>query len=730
MKNYDSEHSLIEQLLMHFKNDESTAFDDVKSEKDIALRVKQFIDEIPGGFLIYRADDSEKILYANKALLSIFRCENFAEFLAHTGGTFRGLVYSEDLNSVEASIRQQINDNADDLDYVEYRIPCADGAVRWVEDYGHFVHTRYAGDIFYVFISDATEKIQRRINEKTAIINEGRERTQKLQNIIEEYDKENRLVRREHLQRLEVIEGLSINYDSILYADLDADTVFPYRLSSRTEKQFEGKFIEKDYGAFIAAYTVDWVSPEDREHFAKKLAADNIKEAMKATPTFYVNYRCVENGVVKYMQIRIVNVGGKEHSSRIVIGVKIIDDEILSEIKQKQLLAAALESAKIADVAKSTFLSNMSHDMRTPLNAITGYTALARKNLDNPEAVESYLNKIDEASNHILDLIKNVLDVSYLETHDFVVKESECDVTEIISEVYTSVLSKAAQKSIAVTLRTQSLSHTRVLTDRDKLKQILVNIADNAVKFTNDGGRVTLTVTEEKAGDEFATYRFVCEDNGIGISQENLTRIFEPFERECDSTSSGKFGAGLGLTIAKHTADMMGGTICVESVKDEGSKFTLTIVLRVLDCSNALPENDFKKTELTGKKILLVEDNEINREIETEILEDYGFIVDTAENGKICVDKISASAVGEYSLVLMDIQMPVMNGREATLAIRSLQNRELAQIPIIALSANALESDKRASIETGMNAHLAKPIDVHLLIKTMAKVLSGRKPLN
>ncbi|MDE6585737.1 MAG: response regulator, partial [Clostridia bacterium] len=355
-----------------------------------------------------------------------------------------------------------------------------------------------------------------------------------------------------------------------------------------------------------------------------------------------------------------------------------------------------------------------------------GYTALARKNINDPEAVARYLTKIDEAGDQILDLIKKVLEVSDKEAHDFLVKESECDITEIVSEIYSSLLPSATQKNVAVTLRTRALTNTHVFADKDKLKQMLTHIASNAVKFNKEGGSVTLTVTEAKANEEFATFRFVCEDTGVGMKPEFLQRIFRPFERESNSTSSGRFGAGLGLAIAKYTADIMGGTISVDSVEGKGSKFTVSIAFRICN-SDKLPEGTFEETDLTGKRILLVEDNEMNLEIETEILEDYGFLVDTAKNGKISVDKVTASEAGYYALILMDIQMPVMNGWEATAAIRHLPDPDLAQIPIIALSANALESDKRASIETGMDAHLAKPLDVPLLIKTIAKVLSGRK---
>ncbi len=691
-----------------------------------ARKIKRFIDELPGGFLIYRADGDESIIYANAALLDIFGCKTLEAFKSMTGNSFKGMVHPDDLEEVELSIKEQIEVSQNDLDYVEYRILRKDGGMRWVEDYGHFVHSDAVGDIFYVFITDATEKINRRNSEKAALISAKHEKEKKLLNLIETYDKERMLIRQEHLQRLEVIEGLSVNYDSILYADLDADRVLAYRLSMRLERQFDRKLQARDLGWFLDDYVNVWVHPDDRERVAELTSPDSIRKKLKNNATYYINYRCVYKGETQYIQLRIVNVGSKERVSQIVMGYRNVDVEVLQEMKQKQLLQEALENAKLADVAKNTFLSNMSHDMRTPLNAIFGFTALARKNLHDNKAVGKYLNKIETAGKQILDLIEKVLSYSYTESQDFRLNNSDCDIVEVIKGVHAYILPQAAAKRITVTADTDAIKHKTAVVDPEKLGQILMHITSNAVKYTDDGGSVRITAREKaKPNSDFSTYTFEIADTGIGISEEFRRHIFDPFEREKNTTFSGEFGTGLGLTIAKHTAEMMGGNIEVKSKVGKGSVFTVTMLLKRRDVSPARSAKsaDDAMPDLRGKKVLLVEDSEINIEIETEMLQDIGLIVDCAENGQIAVDTVKASSPGEYSFILMDIQMPVMDGRTAASEIRKLDDPVLSDIPIIALSANAFESDKRMSMEVGMDAHLTKPIDVPLLVKTVKRTL-------
>ncbi len=696
---------------------------------DTAYQIKNFIDEIPGGFLIYRADEGERIIYANKALMRIYRCDTLEEFAALTQNSFRGMVHPDDLDEVENSITEQIQNNKDDLDYVEYRIVDKYGNVHWVEDYGHYIRCDKTGDVYYVFISDATEKIARRQMERTALLNEKREKEQKLKNLIEEYDKERKLIRQEHLQRLEVIEGLSVNYDSILYADMDRDKVLPYRLSERLEKQFEKKLQERKFGWFLDDYVKTWVHPDDKAAVAECTSIDYIRKKLEHEATFYLNYRCIKDGKTQYIQLRVVNVGDDKHISQIVMGYRNIEEELLREIKQKQLLKDALNTARVANVAKNRFMSNMSHDMRTPLNAIFGHAALAAKNAGNEKTVREYLGKIDVASKQILELVDKVLELSYTETQDLHIDEQPTSIVHTANEVFAATSRQAEKKDIRVKLDTSCVRHDDVVCDAEKLKQLLIHLTGNAVKYTNSGGNVEIGVRElESSSSDISTFVFTVKDDGIGIGKETLPRIFEPFERESNTTFSGIYGTGLGLTIAKHLTEIMGGDISVESEIGKGSTFTVTLGLKLCGASCKTQESAADPFKLLkGKRILVVEDNEINLEIESEILRELGVNVDSAPDGKVAVEKMQAALPEEYALILMDIQMPVMDGREATRAIRSLENPSLANIPIVALSANAYDSDKRESIAAGMDAHLTKPLDVNELVNTLAEILGSSK---
>lgn len=696
--------------------------------------VIKFMDEMPGGFLIYHADGNEEIIYANKALLRIFKCNSLKEFRKLTRNSFKGLVYHEDLDMIEQSIQEQIRSNQYNLDYVEYRIVRKDGAIRWIEDYGHFIHSQSVGDIFYVFLSDATEKRKQHLIEKAELLNEKFLNQQKIQDIKDEYDRERNTINQEHLRRLEVIEGLSVNYESILYVNLDEDRIFPYRLSSRTELQFGRQYQARGFHWYVSDYVDAWVHPNDKELVAEATSLEYIRAKLSKQKTFYINYRVLKDGELQYLQLRIVNVGKKDHISQIVMGYRRVDTEVQREMEQNQILEEALKNARLAITAKDTFLSNMSHDIRTPLNAILGFTTLAKEHIDETDTVSHYLEQIETSGKQLLELLEKVLEMSWAESNDIPMEETECNLCEIIEEVKDALQSRITEKNLTFSIDTSGLTHYNVYGDRDKLRRFLQYLANNAVKYTKCGGSVTIQATEEKSHHSrkfsshgYADYEFVVSDTGIGITEDFIAHIFEPFEREKNTTSAGVPGIGLGLTIVKSIIDAMDGTITVDSTVGRGSTFRVALRLPI---PNPIPDfSDDSEVPmsqtLSTPKILLVEDNEINLEIETEILHGLGFETETATDGSIAVEKVRQSSPGDYDLILMDIQMPVMNGRQAARAIRRLENPELAHIPIIALSANAFESDKRKSIESGMDAHLTKPIDVPLLHETIIKVLQS-----
>lgn len=554
MKKQNQEHHLVEYIvdLLNILETENVDISNIDAEDLMELAAKtgdcsiqkphniqtayeavKFMDEMPGGFLIYHADDNEQIIYANKALLRIFQCSTLQEFRKITNNSFQGIVYPEDLDEVEQSIKEQISASQYDLDYVEYRIIRKDGSLRWIEDYGHYIYSEFAGGIFYVFIGDATEKKKKHLEEKATILNERLQNEQKLQSLIEEYDKEIKLINQEHLRRLEVIEGLSINYESILYADLDTDKILPYRLSSRNSPQFGNKMQARGYLWYTSEYIEEWVHPDDRQMVSVITSPGCIREKLLNHKTFYVNYRIIDNGEIQYLQLRVVNVGNKNHISQIVMGYRSVDEELRREMEQKQMLEEALNNADLAITAKNTFLSNMSHDMRTPLNAIFGYTVLARKYTSNSEAVEDYLEKIESSGRQLLDLIDKVLEISWTETNDVQLEELECNLCDIMQDLYNMLLPQAQKKNINLSVNSSRLMHYDVFSDPGKLKQLFMHLSNNAIKYTEYGGRVDVSLVElERLPNDHIVCQFTVEDTGIGIGEEFLEHIFEPFERE------------------------------------------------------------------------------------------------------------------------------------------------------------------------------------------------------
>ena len=389
--------------------------------------------------------------------------------------------------------------------------------------------------------------------------------------------------------------------------------------------------------------------------------------------------------------------------------------------EQKKLLEEALEKANLAVRAKNTFLSNISHDMRTPLNAIFGFASLAKANIRDPDTAVRYLDRLENAGRQLLEMITKVLEVSAL-YNAAGPTEVECDLCGVVQEAYDFLQPQAREKSISFLLDYSRVIHRDVYADQEKLKQLVLNLANNAVTYTKPGGRVAVTLTEEEElpGD-YRVYRLVVEDNGIGIGEEFLETVFEPFGREKNSTLSGVHGIGLGLTIAKNIVEMMHGKIDVKSAVGKGSTFTVSLVFRIQP-SPDLSAGDEMTAPAPSLRILLAEDNEINREIETELLERIGFIIDPVENGQIALDRMAQAAPGDYDLIIMDLQMPVMDGWEASAAIRKLPDPALAGIPIISLSADIMVNDQRRALESGINVCLTKPLEYDTLLETIERV--------
>ncbi len=476
------------------------------------------------------------------------------------------------------------------------------------------------------------------------------------------------------------------------------------------------------YDDVLREYVESRVHPDDRAMIYDSWQMLVLQGKLKDAEEYEGNYRTLIDGATHYYRYRFVRLEG---SNQIIAGFQNIDSIIEGEKQKKETLAKALVAANQSNQAKTTFLNSVSHDIRTPLNAITGFTALAMNHLHDPDMVKNYLGKVTVASNHLLALINDVLDMSRIESGHIELEEKPVSLTHIYQDLETIIQNDIKAKGIHFFGEMKDIAHPTVLLDPMRMKKVLLNILSNAAKFTPEGGEIHFSIEEiGDAADGKGLYQFHIKDTGIGMSKEYITHIFEPFSREETATVSGIPGTGLGMSIASRIVKLMGGTITVTSEVGKGSHFVVTIPATRLaeEIRETEDSEELLEQIVEGKRVLLVEDNELNREICQELLEMAGFTVDTAEDGKIAVEKVREAPAGTYDVILMDIQMPIMDGYEATREIRCLVEGKKAGIPIFALTANAFAEDRRRAIEAGMNGHIAKPIDIPSLMKTLRNV--------
>ncbi len=396
--------------------------------------------------------------------------------------------------------------------------------------------------------------------------------------------------------------------------------------------------------------------------------------------------------------------------------------------KKNEELTSAVDRAERASLFKRDFLFNMSHDIRTPMNAIIGFTELAKNNIDDKAKAVDYLDKIMISSQHLLALINDVLDMSRIENGSVHIEPAPVCIREQMQSLKDVLQSDIDAKNLTYVEKTEDLKDIYVYADALRVSRVLMNILANAIKFTPDGGTITFTVRERESDHEgYAYYDFIIEDTGIGMSEDFIGHIFEQFSREKTSTVSRTQGTGLGMSITKSLVDLMHGDIKVQSELGKGSVFTVTLefelTVRDMLCDNDAKRDNPADERLAGIRVLLAEDNDLNMEIAVSMLEGGGLEVDTARDGMEALNKIREQPAGYYDLVLMDIQMPVMNGYDAARAIRSLDDPDKADIVIIAMTANAFDEDKKNAYAAGMDGHIAKPIDARVLMQTIDKVM-------
>lgn len=778
--------------------------------------------------VIWHSADGKQIYNINRAALNILGYESQEEIESDGFHMIAKSIVEEDKEKLRHAIMTL--EKKDDSIGVEYRVQHKDGKILHVM--GNVKLLEENGELFYQrFLLDCTaQKLQEKRNER---------------------------------HQSELVQALSIDYDLVWFFDLDTGMGTPLRNDGPIGLLFAPVFGERSvFDESMELYIERFVYEDDKDMLRESFSLDKLKKELEVRKQHYVNYRIVRDGEVMYFQVKAVRAGAWDSSHGIVLGFRSVDEEIRSELEKKDLLENALMQANRANKAKSVFLSNMSHDIRTPMNAIVGFTALAMTHIDQKEQVEEYLEKIMTSGNHLLSLINDVLDMSRIESGKMRLEEKECRLPDILHGLRNILQADVRAKQLELYIDAVDVLDEDIYCDKLRLNQVLLNLLSNAVKYTGAGGIVSIRVIEKPGAPAgYANYDFCIKDTGIGMSEEFVSHIFEPFERENSSTISKIQGTGLGMAITKNIVDMMNGSITVKSEQSVGTEVTVSFTFRLhngpkepLDipklknCRALVVDDDFNTCDsvsymleqigmraewtLSGKeailrthqamtrgdnycvyivdwllpdmngvevtrrirkemgeevpiivltaydwsdieteakeagvttfcskplflselrrclysvvnqeeedkeekdrnprqchtgRILLAEDNELNQEIAAAILGDAGFDTEIANNGEEAVNLLANSEPGYYQLILMDVRMPIMDGYEAARTIRALEDKELASIPIIAMTANAFEEDKKEAIHCGMNGHLAKPIDIAMLFDTLDKILA------
>ena len=535
--------------------------------------------------------------------------------------------------------------------------------------------------------------------------------------------------RNEELERQRaIIEGLGADCFSVLLVDLDHDAVNVFRSMGKDGEYLAAMCSEcgNCWTQLVERYNDSIVTAESTTEFLYKLSIDYMKSHQDSDYTFVYQSLREDRGITYYLA-RISFVREANGKPVVVMSTRNVDDLVKKEREHERLLQEVkIAKSETENKAKTDFLFNMSHDIRTPMNAIMGFTELMRKNIDNKAKLLDYLDKIDSSNKFLLSLINNVLDMARIESGKESLDETTVDSEEFCHSLFDLFSSQMQEKNVTF-VHKLDIKSKRIIGDPTKLRQIVVNVLSNALKYTPSGGQVTMTITEMPSErPQSVVHKIVIEDTGIGMSKQFLPHLFDEFSRERASTISKIQGTGLGMPIVKRLVMLMNGTIEVESKLGKGTRFTITIPFRISTEKHTVGEVTPEQIsrELSGKRILLAEDNDLNAEIACSILQEEGFVVDRAEDGIVCVDMLSKSAPGYYDLILMDIQMPNMNGYKATRVIRNLEDPVKANIPIVAMTANAFEEDKKNALNAGMNAHLAKPIDLASLNHTLLTIMS------
>ncbi len=659
------------------------------------------IDNIPGGYHRCSLEEGHPFLYISNRFLAI-------------------------LGWTREEIRTIFDNKFDNMLHPDDRNLSSDYVTRILDTRGHGSEKdqiyRLLGKDGYHWVTDATTLVksgnqtffQGNITDFTDFVKAKEKKEQEIE-----------------LQR-EIIEGLGKEYFSVLAVELDKDRVLSYRESGENGKIISD-FCRKcgnRWSKIIPSYAETMVSDNTNGEFENQLGLETLRSQEK---DYSMTYEFKLETGINYHQVRVAFVKKKDGTRMAVVGTRNIDSLIKKERMQEEKLKKAYVAAENANKAKTEFLNNMSHDIRTPMNVILGYNHLMKSQLTESKQLD-YQKKIEQSGKLLLAIINNVLDMARIESGKIKVDENYERVGEVVDEIISTFSSEAEEKEIHLS-GSMKVTHRNILCDGTKIREIYVNLVSNAMKYTPRGGNVTITVEElpcEKEG--YMKVKSEIKDTGIGMSKEYLPTLFEPFSREQNTTTGRIGGTGLGMPIVKKMVDLMGGSIEVASELGKGTVFTFTLMHKIADRKFYSQKTEAAETSemgknLSGKHVLLAEDNDLNAEIAVTVLEETGIVIERVEDGIQCVNRVAQMSPGTYDLILMDIQMPNMDGYKATRCIRRLDDKKKAEIPIIAMTANAFAEDRKKAFDAGMNGHIAKPIDIEKLGAVILSVLNKQENL-
>ena len=659
------------------------------------------IDNIPGGYHRCSLEEGHPFLYISNRFLAI-------------------------LGWTREEIRTIFDNKFDNMLHPDDRNLSSDYVTRILDTRGHGSEKdqiyRLLGKDGYHWVTDATTLVksgnqtffQGNITDFTDFVKAKEKKEQEIE-----------------LQR-EIIEGLGKEYFSVLAVELDKDRVLSYRESGENGKIISD-FCRKcgnRWSKIIPSYAEMMVSDNTNGEFENQLGLETLRSQEK---DYSMTYEFKLETGINYHQVRVAFVKKKDGTRMAVVGTRNIDSLIKKERMQEEKLKKAYVAAENANKAKTEFLNNMSHDIRTPMNVILGYNHLMKSQLTESKQLD-YQKKIEQSGKLLLAIINNVLDMARIESGKIKVDENYERVGEVVDEIISTFSSEAEEKEIHLS-GSMKVTHRNILCDGTKIREIYVNLVSNAMKYTPRGGNVTITVEElpcEKEG--YMKVKSEIKDTGIGMSKEYLPTLFEPFSREQNTTTRRIGGTGLGMPIVKKMVDLMGGSIEVASELGKGTVFTFTLMHKIADRKFYSQKTEAAETSemgknLSGKHVLLAEDNDLNAEIAVTVLEETGIVIECVEDGIQCVNRVAQMSPGTYDLILMDIQMPNMDGYQAAQCIRHLDDKMKAEIPIIAMTANAFAEDRKKAFDAGMNGHIAKPIDIEKLGAVILSVLNKQENL-